>query len=163
MQTRVQMAGVRFCSPALQVEGEVPGAAVAGEGFTAGLLVSNLTPLLQQVSVAVGDASGFVMSGVSHRGLCSSCLQWPVVRGGGAALDRAVGYRALLVSPHPGYCPKLLQACYDARRQVYQVWRSPSGQGGWLCASIHLMLRPQGRYSAPTWVREMTATCCMHR
>ncbi len=50
-----------------------PGAAVAGQGFTAGLLVSNMTPLLQQVSVAVGDASGFVMSGTSRLS-CQSLL-----------------------------------------------------------------------------------------
>jgi hypothetical protein len=79
VHTRMEMAGVRFCSPALQVEGEVPGAAVAGEGFTAGLVVSNLTPLLQQISVAVGDASGFVMSGAAHN--LTLFIRWNLIFG----------------------------------------------------------------------------------
>lgn len=61
--TSLALPPVSFARATLQVESHYPRSAVAGQAFTADFTVSNLTPNLQQLSLAVGDASGFVIVG----------------------------------------------------------------------------------------------------
>ena len=61
--TEMPLPGARFARPSLQISTQLPGRATAGQAFTLSLRIANLTPQLQQLSVAVGDASGFVIAG----------------------------------------------------------------------------------------------------
>lgn len=54
---------VKFQQALIRVDAEYPRSAPAGQAFRAEFTISNLTPQLQQLSVVVGDASGFVIAG----------------------------------------------------------------------------------------------------
>ena len=64
--TEMPLPGAHFARPSLQISTQLPGRATAGQAFPVSLRIANLTPQLQQLSVAVGDASGFVIAGRPH-------------------------------------------------------------------------------------------------
>lgn len=78
VETRIALPAVTFQSPLLRVETEYPRSTPAGQAFRAEFTISNLTPQLQQLSLVVGDASGFVIAGKAHVTLllqsCQACF-----------------------------------------------------------------------------------------
>ena len=63
VQTRLPLPRAVFADTVLRVSAECPQHAIAGEAFPLLLRMRNPTPLLQQLTLAVGDASGFVIAG----------------------------------------------------------------------------------------------------
>lgn len=63
VETRIRLPSVTFQQPLLRVDTEYPRSTPAGQAFRAEFAVSNLTPQLQQLTLVVGDASGFVIAG----------------------------------------------------------------------------------------------------
>lgn len=63
VETPLALPSANFADAALSIQVIMPGTAVAGEALPLRLALQNRTPLPQRFTVAVGDASGFVLAG----------------------------------------------------------------------------------------------------
>ena len=82
-----------------QVKVDLPGEAVAGEAFPLNLRIQNLTSSLQQMTLAIGDTSGFVIAGtqaVSVLVTRSGCVNVILI----STNDKSAGFALYCTDPN---------------------------------------------------------------